>query len=200
MKTLLIQVLISLGIMFQAVAYSDYAGLLSSIEENTFTMKVYQRQGKMIAVHLKNKTSSEKISIKILDAKNNLLHSEYIAGSKIYVKKFDLSSLKGQSFKVSIKHAGVKYQSDVEIKEFTPQIKIYERPQNIVAIQTEKTYSEQITVHVTDANSGSEIIRKQWVSPGKSVSKFDFSKIDTEIINIKVVVNGEVFNEKIKLL
>ena len=69
-----------------------------------------------------------------------------------------------------------------------------------MAIQTSNSYGKKIGIYVTNAKTGEELVRKQMVSPGKSVSKFDFSKIDAEKINVKVVVGKEMLSKDIALL
>ena len=198
MKTLLFQVFILIGITFQSFANNE-SGLLAELDEANFKMEVYQRKGKMVVVHLANKTNAEKATIQIKDNKGHMIHTEKVAGSKVYVKKFDFTLLKASKFKVFIKMGSNEYVTDVAIKEVIPSLKIYQRPQKIIAVQTENTYNQMVTINITDAITGEEITKKQALSPGKSVSKFDLSKIQAVKINVKVVVDGKMTSKNIEL-
>ena len=198
MKTLLIQVFLLLGIVFHSFANNE-TGLLAELDEANFKMEVYQRQGKMVVVHLANKTDSEKATIKIKDNKGHVIHTEKVAGSKMYVKKFDFSLLKTSQFKVFITMGSNEYETDVAIKEVTPSLKIYQRSEKIIAVHTENTYNQMVTISITNAITGEEIMKKQALSPGKSVSKFDVSKIPAAEINVKVVADGKMTSKNIEL-
>lgn len=198
MKTLLFQVFLLMGIVFHSFANNE-TGLLAELNEANFKMEVYQRQGKMVVVHLANKTNVKKATIQIKDNKGHMIHTEKVAGRKMYVKKFDFSLLKVRKFKVFITMGSNEYETDVTIPEVIPSLKIYQRPHKIIAVQTENTYNQMVTINITNAITGEEIMKKQALSPGKSVSKFDLSKIQAAKINVKVVADGKMTSKNIDL-